>query len=358
MIRVISPAFEFLGEIDNYESLQFTRRFFRPGEFELHMNIKKGFTDELVEDNLIQLDRDTKKVGIIRHREISQDNTETLIIKGTALSGVIGRRVTVPDAITGYDRISGSAEEVLKHYIDTNCVNPVDADRVIPQLIIAVNQNRGISTPWQTRYENLADVLQQIAEWCDIGWDVILDLVNSKWVFDVNPGRDLTAGQSILPPVIFSTEFDNIEGQAFRIDASGYKNVGYAGGQGEEEARLVLQVGDASGLDRHEVFLDCSSSETADELTANGEQALATYNKVIAYEGKVIDGGSFVYGQDWDLGDIVTVRNPKWGIAMDSRIIEVKEIYEAGNNSIEVTFGNEIPTLQSKLKKALNTPIK
>ena len=67
--------------------------------------------------------------------------------------------------------------------------------------------------------KNLAEVLQQIAEWCDIGWEIYLDIANQQWVFDVMQGRDLTAGQNLLPPVIFSPEFENVEGMTY-IDSS------------------------------------------------------------------------------------------------------------------------------------------
>ncbi|MCY9758901.1 siphovirus ReqiPepy6 Gp37-like family protein, partial [Paenibacillus alvei] len=40
-IRIIDTSFNLLGEIDNYESLQFIRRFFGTGEFELHISVGK-----------------------------------------------------------------------------------------------------------------------------------------------------------------------------------------------------------------------------------------------------------------------------------------------------------------------------
>ena len=131
----------------------------------------------------------------------------------------MAKEVTLPDLISGYDRIIGKAETVMKHYVDGNCINPTDTNRKISQLVNAADSEKGIETPWQTRYENLAEVLQQIAEWCDIGWEIYLDIANQQWVFDVMQGRDLTAGQNLLPPVIFSPEFENVEGMTY-IDSS------------------------------------------------------------------------------------------------------------------------------------------
>ncbi len=354
-IKIISPSFDLLGEIDNYESLQFTRRFFGVGEFEIHININKDHTDKLVKNNIIMLGSDVHKVGIIRYREINDDE---LIIKGPTLDGIIGKRITLPDMITGYDRIAGNAETVMKHFIDSNCINPTDTNRKISQLINATDEYRGVETPWQTRYENLADVIKQIAEWCDIGWEVYLDIASEKWVFDVVVGKNLTADQSLLPPVIFSPEFENVEGTAYMVSALDAKNVGYAGGKGDEEERLVLQVGDAEGLDRDEIFLDCSDSEDSTELTSNGEQKLGEHGQIESFEAKILLNNSFIYGTDWDLGDIVTIRKKKWSLTMNARITEVKEIYESAGFALEVVFGNSIPTLSTKIKKDIKTIVR
>lgn len=353
-IKIISPQFDLLAEIDNYESLIFTRRFFKVGEFELHININKKYTEMLTEDNLIMIGNDSHKVGVIRYREINQENSQDLIIKGYTLKGVVGRRLTVTSS---YDRVSGTAESVMKHYVDNHCINPVDPKRIIPQLALAPNLGRGMSTPWQSRYEYLDDVLGKIAAFCDTGWEVYLDINNSKWIFDVNVGRNLTADQDLLPPVIFSVDFDNIKNQHYINSAFGYKSVGYAGGKGDEENRLVQTIGDAQGLNRIETFLDCSSSENIEELIANGQQALKELKRIVSLETQILNR-TFIYEVDWNLGDIVTIQNRRWNLTMNSRIVEIKEIYEAKNTDIEVTFGNEIPTLATKIKSLLNNNVR
>ena len=40
----------------------------------------------------------------------------------------------------------------------------------------------------------------------------------------------------------------------------------------------------------------------------------------------------------------------KWGITIDTRITEVEEVYESNKVEINVTFGNNIPTLIDKIK--------
>lgn len=354
-VRIVDTGFNLLGEIDNYESLQLTRRFYRAGEFEMHIALGKQSVDQLLEDRVIIINNQSHKAGIITYRQIVEgDNgVETLIIKGPTLGGVLDRRITVTNS---YDRISGPAETVMKHYVNNHIVNGVYADRNIPLFAVAANQGRGKVTPWQSRYEQLDKVIQEIAEFCDIGWQVTLDIVAKKWLFDVKAGRDLTVNQSVLPPVIFSHEFDNIQSQDFVDSGLQYKNVGYAGGKGEEEDRLIQIVGSGSGLNRRETFLDCSSAEDAVELIELGKRKLTEQKRIVSYNGKILDTGSFIYEQDWDLGDKVTLQNKKWGLTMNSRITEVKEIYEPASK-LEIVLGDEIPTI-TKFVKQLQSNVK
>ncbi|MFE9276141.1 siphovirus ReqiPepy6 Gp37-like family protein [Paenibacillus glucanolyticus] len=213
-VRILDTGFNLLGEIDNYESLQLTRRFYRPGEFEMHIQIGKRHTDQLLHDRVIYINNQPHKSGVIRYREITQDDSgiETLIVRGPTLGGVLDQRITITD---NYDRIRGPAETVMKHYVTNHLISSIYPDRNIPVFSVAPNLLRGKETPWQTRFEPLDQVMQEISEWCEMGWFVRLDFSNKKWVFDVLPGRNLAAGQNTSPPVIFSHDFDNIQSQQY-----------------------------------------------------------------------------------------------------------------------------------------------
>lgn len=354
-IRIIDPFFNLLGEIDDYEALIFARKFFSVGDFELHININKNNVGMLQKDNLILIGTDIKKVGVIRHREIQLGDqgeaTETLIVKGYTLKGVLGRRIILPPPNQGYDIAEGSIESIMKQFVNNNAVNPLDPARIIPQIAIATNLNRGTNDKWRGRHEKLPDKLQEIGEYAELGWDIWLDTDNNKWVFDVIEGRNLTTNQELLPPVIFSVDFDNIKGQTYIDSSLSYSNVGYAGGKGEAEERHIQQIGEATGFDRIESFLDCSNAEDITDLAEEGKRKLEELKEIKTFESQIIDFGSFIYGQDWDLGDIVTVQNRKWNITMDTRIIEVREVYEASGFNIELVFGSNVPTIIDKLKK-------
>lgn len=353
-IRVIDLNFNLLTEIDDYESLVFSRSFHNYGEFELRINRYKNNTDKLQKGNIIFLN--SKKVGIIKHREIDLNESgklsENWVIKGYTLEYIFTQRIIIPPTGQENDSINSNAETVIKHYIENSITNPVDTDRKIDIIQLATNQNRGTNIDWSSRYKNLAEEIETIALNTGLGISMKIDTDILKWIFDVYEGRDLTTQQSTNPPVIFSYDYDNIKTQHFVDSDIGYKNYGYVGGQGEGTERTIVEVGSSIGIDRIETFIDARDSDA--NLLERGEQKLNELKSVKTLEGQVLTYGPFIYEKDWELGDIVTIQNKGWSVTMDARITEIKEIYEPDGFQLEVTFGNKIPTVIDKIKQNLD----
>lgn len=399
-IRILSTTMDILGEIDNYESMLFTRSWHGIGDIELRINRYKKHVNTLQKGNLILVGNDLNKVFIIKHREIELDEngkiTENWLIKGYALKIIVADRLTVPPSHTAYDNKSGSTESVMKHYVNNNLVNPTDINRRIPNLIIAPDKLRGSYVSYSSRFKNVADELSTLSIASGLGWDVTLDIDNKLWVFDVVEGKDLTINQSNNPPVIFSPQFESVKNMQYVQSELNYKNVAYVAGQGEGIERRVIELGSFSGLNRHEVFIDARDIAETDEneqpipeqqiiqrLTDRGKQQLnellqeeyleaqllspitrTEYEREYHYlstlqisEGitkKTRTLSAFNYQTDFDLGDIPTVQNKDWGFTLNARITEIKEIYETSGFGLEATFGNNRPTLIQKIKQELN----
>lgn len=399
-IRILTIGLDIVGEIDNYESMFFIRSWHGIGSIEIRINRYKKYADALLKNNLILIDADLSKVFIIKHREIELDEngkiTENWLIKGYALKSIVAQRITMPPIHTAYDNKSGNAETVMKHYIDMNVVNPLDSRRKIPQLVLAPDLQRGDNIMYSSRFKNLAEEMSTLSLTSGLGWNVLLNIDNKQMVFDVVEGKDLTANQTVNPPVIFSPQFESVKNMQYVQSDLNYKNVGIVAGQGEGIERRVIEVGSFSGLNRHEIFIDARDVEEVDEdeqsipehlviqaLTDRGQQQLNELLQEEYLEGQLLTPitrieyerqfhflstlqvgefevktvrnlSAFNYQIDYDLGDIVTVQNKDWGVTLDARITEIKEIYETQGFSLEATFGNNRPTLIQKIKQELN----
>jgi hypothetical protein len=370
-IRILTPQLDLLAEIDNYESLLFTRRWHEVGEFELRINRHKRHTELLQRGNLIMLGASRNKVGIIKHREIALDEngkkTENWLVKGIALKGVVAQRIVVPPTNDSHDRASGATETVMKHYVNNHIVNPIDTSRKIDMIVLASDQQRGSNISWESRFKNLADELVEISKASGLGWDVTLDFSSKTWVFDVYEERNLTVNQTENPPVIFSPQFESLKQLSFVESDLNYRNFGYIAGQGEGADRRVVEVGEAEGLSRIETFIDARDISEQDEdqlplpeseiiakLQQRGQQKLSEFTQDFFLEGQILTNSPFKYEIDYDLGDIVTIQNREWGVTRDARITEIKEIYEQNGFQIEATFGESRSTLIKKLKQELS----
>ena len=354
-IRILSKELDLLGEVDNYLSFSYTRKYYTYGEFQLVTNIKIQNTDKLNVGNLLMVGNDKFKVGIIRHKEIqiNEAGEETLTIKGYTLSHFLTQRITIPPRAAAQDIIEGNTETVMKHYVKRNCLDIQGME--FPNFIISSNKNRGGQIKWASRYKNLAEELEKISKLTDIAFMIYPDFELKSYIFDIYKGRNFSASQNIHPPVIFSSKFDNVKSQDYTDSLLDFGNYAIVAGQGEGIDREILMMGDeaAVGFDKSVIFVDARDLENNMDLPARGAAKLKEHERIVSFGAEVLTTGPFVYQKDWDLGDIVTVQNKDWNVEVDTRITEVTEIYEAGGFRLNVVFGDEMLTLGEKIKREI-----
>lgn len=354
-IRIFTPSLELLGEIDDYESLIFTRRWHKFGEFQITINETKQNVEHLQKGNLILIEKN--KSGIIRHieKDTGDKGNGTALVKGSTLGALLNARITIPPPGQAYDRVNSNVETIMKQYVDRNVVSPTQIKRKIPLVEIETNFNRGLSTVYQTRYKQLDSELEKLSIASGLGWEIEFEI--DRLLFKVYEGRNLTTEQNELPPVIFSLDYDNIQKQKLIDSSFNHRNVAYVAGQGEGAEREIVELGEAEGLERYELMVDARDIENPLELPERGFQKLAEYHEVISFDSEVNPYSNFVYGIDWDLGDIVTVQNKKWNKVTHDRVTEVSEVYEPSGFKVSVIFGKQSPTLVDKIKQELDSPI-
>ena len=72
-------------------------------------------------------------------------------------------------------------------------------------------------------------------------------------------------------------------------------------------------------------------------LTDRGLSVLGEFGPVVSFSGEVEPNVNFIYGTDYFLGDIVTIRN-EYGISVRARIVEVQEVYDDNGSSVTPKF--------------------
>jgi len=340
-IDVLNDNFELVCEIDSFDSLRWVRRWHKPGEAQLVISAAAKHAEKLRRGNVLIY---KGKAAIISSISVALDErtgAETLTIKAKGCGAICGRRIIMPPAGYEYDIQVGAAETVMKNYVNNTFG--------LTSFVIAADQGRGGEISYSARFDNLQEVLELISANTGMGWDVYVDKANSRFVFEVYEGADRRFGSN--NPVVFCPDYDNIRTQSYSENDESYRNVAIVAGQGEGVNRVIMIVGDGSGLERREVFIDARDIADAEYLPARGPQILTEYPLVQTFECDVLDRPECRYGTHWDLGDVVTVENKKWGVYMDVRVVEVAEEVSRQGTTISATFGTGKILLSDAVKR-------
>lgn len=382
------------GIIEKYTSLQWQRWFYKAGEFELVCALTESNLSLLKKGNIIWPKGDPE-AGFIYYRKFDMDDTgqETIDVKGYFLTGYLKRRI-VWDSLY----LTGTAENVMRQLVDNNAINPTISGRAIPLLSLGALHSLAPTGTYQTPDDNsdrLSDVLETQSTAADVGHRILFDPKAKALTFDVWQGLDRTVSQSANPRAVFCREYENVLTQEYTDSNDDYYNVCLVGGKFTSQTTTTTTnsdgttstdtsdavtavstiVGTVTGLDRYEEYLSSSSSSKIDtgtkdsggneidnylsqtdfitKLQTDGTTELAQHTETQTFDSTVNLYGNLVYKTDWDLGDKVTFVSKKWGVQIDTRITGVKEVYESTGLSLEVTFGNDVPTLIDKIKKAV-----
>lgn len=325
------------GIVDDATSIRWRRKYFEPGEIEIHVPATKEHMELLKEDRIIRrIDR--REAAIIEGVEV---NGTDMAITGRMLSCIMERAI-----LSQRYTLRMAPERAMKALI-------VEGTRVVPELsAAAVTGLGGAAVDLQATYKNLLTVETRLARTSGLGFLVEFDPAG-EMIFDVYTGLDRSVQQTDRPRVIFSDEFGNLTAPRYTKTSIDYKNRAYVGGQGEGDERVVEVVDLVEpGEEAREIFVDARDIQqeegmTLDEYKAllhqRGLDRLAECPKVESFEGDGENVENFEYMTDWDLGDIVTVEYTRLGVTMTERVTEVEEVMEDGMTTYTPVFGSPLP---------------
>jgi hypothetical protein len=174
-----------------------------------------------------------------------------------------------------------------------------------------------------TVYEAITQVCQSWA----LGFRMLRNGDLTQLYFDIYAGSDRTTAQTTLPPVVFAPELDNLQNTKELTTIDSTKNVAYVyspAGFAEVYASGVDPA--VEGLERRVLVVNASDI-TSDNpnvtaaLNQRGYQELAKYRVLQAFDGEISQNSQYVYGRDYNLGDLVETRNTD-GVTNNMRVTE------------------------------------
>lgn len=330
--------------LEIYRSFIWTNRYFTPGDFELYTPATKALLNTIKQGYYIIRDDDLTQCMIISNFEVTTDveNGDYITITGQSLKSILNRRI-----VWEQTNLNGNVETMIRNLVIDNAINPAIASRAISRLILG--NTIGLTDTLNAQYtgDNLGEVLTAICQTYGIGYDVLLDLPNKKFKFVLLQGKDRTFNQDTNARVVFSNEFENLLTTDYIYNSSEYKNVALVAGEGQGTARKTASVGNASDLNRFELYVDArdvsSNNGAIDDTEYNklllerGTQKLAETVVKESISGEVEANYTYKLNIDYSLGDIVEVRND-YGVVLTPRIIEIIECNDENGYSCIPTF--------------------
>ncbi|NFD29670.1 hypothetical protein EXN57_14345 [Clostridium botulinum] len=380
-LYILSRDLELIGILDTFTSFRWIRRYFKSGEFELHCALDSNTLELLKRDNVVYKKNDVE-AGYIETRQlkIGEDGQEHLEVKGKLLTNYLDRRIS-------WDRVNfdGKAEVLMRNLVLENAIKPTNINRKIQNLTLGSLKGFNKDIKYQNSFGNVLQQLENISNTSNLGYRNLLNIKNRKILFDVYKGVDRTINNGSIAPCIFSRDFENILEQEYMDSLNNYKNTCLIAGAGEGKDRKITSIEEGIGLNRYELYVDARDVQDTETVTVTvtdydeegnvtgsheedkeaeipwdryepqllqrGDEKLSECTKIQTFDSKVNTNGNNVYRKDYNLGDIVTIVDKKWGIRIDTRITEIEEIYEEKGLEVNVTFGNNIPTIIDKIKQ-------
>lgn len=339
-VRIYTSDMELIGFAAEITSLQWHRMYYAPGEFELHVAITDDNVRYMQLENLIWIPG-KPEAGVVESVDIKYSATERdLVVKGRFLESYMDRRLIRPS----YTADNTNTETVMRTLIS----NAAKIPNVTLGPVIGITD----TISFNAQYKNLLSYEQKLAKSAAVGFRFRPDFEKKTITFEIYQGVDRSTDQNDRPQVIFSEDYGNLEQIEYSKDTYSYKTVCYVGQLSDGVATDVCTAGDdtLSGLDRRETWIEVSDVDKSNLTSAQYQAAMIQHgkdelwsNKCISstFESSVNPDGNFKYLTDYDLGDIVTIRRPEWGIEKDERITEINEVYENGTFKIVPTFGTK-----------------
>jgi hypothetical protein len=339
-VYILDSLYRRTDVVDRYESLIWTERFASVGDFELKLHSTLANRNRFVEGVKLAV-LPSFRVMIVETVEDSTDadGQDILTIKGPSLESVLEQRLA-RSAMTDTTAnpswtLTGTPKDIATQMFHDICVTGVlDVGDKIPMI------NEGSIFPADTTpapsdsitYVVDPDTLYNAEKTlCDqylMGFRLIRNADTAQLWFDIYMGSDRTSHQFVLPAVIFSTGMENLQNTSELRSIVPYKNTAY----------VITPVGTRivypddvdptmSGFERRVLLVKADDITDTDPVVAQalmlqaGVAALAANRKVHAFDGEISQSSQYVYGTDYNLGDLVETRNAD-GVSNSMQVTE------------------------------------
>jgi len=373
---ILNENRERLGIIDEFESLIWSERYYECGDFEVLTYPNQNNIILAVQGHYISIE-ESERLMIIEDVHIVTDPVDgnKLVIKGRSIEIVLDRRIIWNPVV--FENMS--LQDCILNILTENAFDPYNAERHISILDFEASTDPyilGIVVKTQFWGESLYNAVVDLCFSNKVGFKITLTEEN-RFLFKLYAGVDRSYEQTENPYVIFSPNFENLKNSTYISTDKLYKTVSLTRGEkgvGNSQIAIEVLINDGTDMARREMLLDAQDVSKVDQegnpipdetyiehLYQRGREELSKRSMIQSFSSEIDPIGTFVYGEDFFLGDIVQVSN-EYGIENRSRTIELVRsqdksgiiVYPIFNLAPSPLIVNEYITFRKFLTIAVN----
>lgn len=327
-VYILDSLYRRVQVVDAFESLIWTERHRASGDFEfvVHSTLENR-TRFPVGTRLAM--NESYRVMTVKTVEDSTDDEgrATLKISGDSLEHILADRIAIASwtgltSTTKWTITDQPADIVRKIFHDICVTGVITQDDVILGVVEdSIFPTDTIAEPSETitySFEptTVYDAIKNLCDLYDIGFRLVREPLTNVLYFDVYMGSDRTTSQSTLPAVVFSPDLDNLHNTTELTTLSSYKNVAYVVSPVGREVVVATDVDpNVASFERHILLVradDITDTVPADataKMIQRGKEELAKHRQFSAFDGELSRNSQYVPGVDYNLGDLVELRN-------------------------------------------------
>lgn len=318
-----------------YDNVQWNRRYYEAGSFQMQLPVK------LYDPSWAYIGTTERpELGMVQKVEYSGEGDVNVLISGYFCEKMLDDKVIFPKVEINDTNIEHAVRDL---FVNNKKDLPIGLSRPNSPIL-------GENVSIDANGDFIGTKIYSILESQELTYSVTFDYDRNDLWMRVWQGKDRTQSQDVNPYQVFSTEFGNITDKKVSLDDSGYRNYAIIPVMDEEYVdHKVYYLDWSHGGYRKEIVLD-HSSDMPDEYTTDAqfkEQILQQAAEEMAQYAKVEDiditvSGTVGYMTDFDIGDKCDVELTDIGVSMETRIVQVDEVFKAPDgHSVTVGLGNK-----------------
>jgi hypothetical protein len=338
-IYTLDPLLRRENVIDRFESLIWTERHQEFGDFQLDIASTSSARNLLKADTWLAMNESHRVMRVESIEDAADaDNRRMLTVKGRSIESILLDRVISAAlatwATTQKWTFTGPPAAVMRKIFHDICVLGVlDPNDVIPFIVegsfLSPSTIPEPIDPITVDLEPAAvyDAIKAIGDVWNLGFRLLRNYDLSQLYFDVYTGTNRTSSQTVVPPVIFTPELDNLQNTKELTSIDKAKNVAYVYSPAGYQIVYGIDVDpEVEGFERRALVVNATdiTEENPDVVAAliqRGNEELSKSRVFQAFDGEISQFSQFKYGTHYNLGDVVEVRNYS-GVTSNMRVTE------------------------------------